>query len=62
MNSNVTGQEKDGNMRPPRGVREKEDYRQWAGLEIRLEIEDVLDKKNTNLNMRKSYLSKVPRH
>ena len=45
INSNVTGQEKDGNMRPPRGVREKEDYRQWAGHEILLEIEDVLDKK-----------------
>ena len=28
MKCNVTGQEKDGNMRPPRGVREKEDYRQ----------------------------------
>ena len=32
------------NMRPPRGVREKEDYRKWAGHEINLEIEDVLDK------------------
>ena len=32
-------------MRPPRGVRVKEDYRQWAGHEISLEIEDVLDKK-----------------
>ena len=44
INSNVTGQEKDGNMRPPRGVREKGDYRKWAGHEITLEIEDVLDK------------------
>ena len=42
MKSNVTGQEKDGNMRPPREVREKDDYRQ-AGKDI--EIEDVLDKK-----------------
>ena len=43
INSNVTGQEKDGNMRPPlRGKRE--DYRKWAGHEITLEIEDVLDK------------------
>ena len=44
INSNVTGQEKVGNMRPPRGVRVKEDYRQWAGHEIHLEKEDVLDK------------------
>ena len=28
----------------PRGVRVKEDYRKWAGHEITLEIEDVLDK------------------
>ena len=35
------------NMRPPRGVREKEDYRNsGAGHEIHLEIEDVLDKIN----------------
>ena len=46
MNSNVTGQEKDGNMSPPGGVREKEEYRQWAGHELQLEIEVVLDKKN----------------
>ena len=44
INSNVTGLVKRWNMRPPRGVREKEDYRQWAGHEIHLEIEDVLDK------------------
>jgi hypothetical protein len=34
-------------MRPPRGLREKEDYRNsGAGHEIHLEIEDVLDKIN----------------
>ena len=34
-------------MRPPRGVREKEDYRNsGTGHEIHFEIEDVLDKKN----------------
>ena len=34
------------NMRPTRGVREKEDYRNsGTGHEIHLEIEDVLDKK-----------------
>ena len=61
INSNVTGQEKDGNMRPPpRGMRE-EDYRQWAGHEITLEIEDVLDKKQNknavNLNILISFFS-----
>ena len=49
MKNNVTGQVKDGNMRPPRGVREKEEYRQWAGHEINLEIEDVLDLKKKKL-------------
>ena len=45
MNSNVTGQEKDGNMRPPRGVREKRGLQaSGAGHEINFEIEDVLDK------------------
>ena len=43
--SNVTDQEKDINMRPPGGVREREEYRHWAGHEIKLEIEDVLDNK-----------------
>ena len=39
------GQAKRWNMRPPRGVREKEDYRNsQAGHDINLEIEDVLDK------------------
>jgi len=34
------------NIRPPRGVREKEDYRNsGTGHEIHFEIEDVLDKK-----------------
>ena len=33
------------NIRPPRGVREKEDYRNsGTGHEINLEIEEVLDK------------------
>ena len=33
------------NMRPPRGVRKKEDYRNsGTGHEINLEIEDALDK------------------
>ena len=30
---------------PQRGKREKEDYRKWAGHEIILFIEDVLEKK-----------------
>ena len=34
---------------PYRGVRVKEDYRQWAGHETTLEKEDVLDKKNNNI-------------
>ena len=43
----INSQEKDGNMRPPpRGKSKREDYRQWAGHEITLEIEDVLDKIN----------------
>ena len=45
MKSNVTRPSKRWNMRPPRGVSEKEDYRNsGTGHEISLEIEDVLDK------------------
>ena len=43
MKNNVTGQEKDDNMR---GKRERGLQASGAGHEINLEIEDVLDKKN----------------
>ena len=47
MKSNVTRPSERWNMRPPRGVRENEDYRNsGTGHEINLEIEDVLDKIN----------------
>ena len=46
-------------MRPPGGVREKEDYRQWAGHEINLDIEDVLDKKINCYRLQKLALFSV---
>ena len=46
MKSNVTRPSERWNMRPHRGVRENEDYRNsGTGHEINLETEDVLDLK-----------------
>ena len=45
MKSNVTGQEKDGNMRPPTRCKERKRITGWlAGHKTHFEIEDVLDK------------------
>ena len=46
MKNNVTRPSERWNMRPPRGVRENEDYRNSGTRhEINLEKEDVLDQK-----------------